>query len=43
MGIYHENRKIRLASINEKYEDMVFLAEDVLIISKAIISKKNNS
>ncbi|EJF01310.1 LexA family transcriptional regulator [Liquorilactobacillus mali] len=38
--IYREDGKIRLASINEKYEDMVFPAEDVRIIGKVIISQK---
>lgn len=38
--IYREDGKIRLASINEKYEDMVFPAEDIRIIGKVIISQK---
>ncbi|MFT9005525.1 MAG: XRE family transcriptional regulator [Liquorilactobacillus hordei] len=38
--IYREDGKIRLKSINEKYEDMVFPAEDIRIIGKVIISQK---
>jgi phage repressor protein C with HTH and peptisase S24 domain/DNA-binding XRE family transcriptional regulator len=38
--IYREDGKIRLTSINEKYEDMVFPAEDIRIIGKVIISQK---
>ncbi|MFT8556047.1 LexA family transcriptional regulator [Liquorilactobacillus hordei] len=38
--IYREDGKIRLKSINEKYEDMVFPAEDIRIIGKIIIDQK---
>ncbi|AUJ29595.1 XRE family transcriptional regulator [Liquorilactobacillus hordei] len=38
--VYREDGNIRLKSINEKYEDMVFPAEDIRIIGKIIIDQK---
>ncbi|MFT8557744.1 MULTISPECIES: S24 family peptidase [Liquorilactobacillus] len=41
--IYREDGKIRLKSINDKYEDMVYPAEEVRIIGKVIMIQKNKS
>lgn len=38
--IYREDGKIRLKSINEKYDDLVYPAEDVRVIGKVITQKK---
>lgn len=38
--IYREDGKIRLKSINDKYDDMVFPAQDVRVIGKVITQKK---
>ncbi|MFT8836758.1 LexA family protein [Liquorilactobacillus satsumensis] len=38
--IYREDEKIRLKSINNKYEDMVYPAEDIHIIGKVILEEK---
>lgn len=40
--IYREDGKIRLKSINDKYDDMVFPAQDVRVIGK-VITQKNKS
>ncbi|MFT8512403.1 S24 family peptidase [Liquorilactobacillus satsumensis] len=32
--IYHEDGKIRLKSINDKYVDMVYPAEDSILLGK---------
>jgi phage repressor protein C with HTH and peptisase S24 domain len=37
--IYREDGKIRLKSINDKYDDMVFPAQDVRVIGKVITQK----
>lgn len=41
--IYREDGKIRLRSINDKYEDMVYPAEEVHIIGKVILEEKKKS
>lgn len=38
--IYREDGKIRLKSINEKYSDMIYPAQDVRVIGKVITQKK---
>jgi phage repressor protein C with HTH and peptisase S24 domain len=38
--IYREDGKIRLKSINERYSDMIYPAQDVRVIGKVITQKK---
>jgi phage repressor protein C with HTH and peptisase S24 domain len=38
--IYREDGKIRLKSINEKYDDLIYPAQDVRVIGKVITQKK---
>lgn len=41
--IYREDGKIRLKSINDKYEDMVYPAQDVDVIGKIMLEEKKKS
>lgn len=38
--IYREDGKIRLKSINDKYDDLIYPAQDVRVIGKVITQKK---